>query len=31
MEFTQATMDMKERIRDISAGWTGYKKRCPNG
>ena len=31
MEFTQAAIDMKERIRDINAGSAGYKKRFPNG
>lgn len=31
MEFTQAAMDMKERIRNINEGWTGYVKRFPNG
>ncbi|MEJ2408863.1 MAG: homogentisate 1,2-dioxygenase [Novosphingobium sp.] len=31
MEFTHAAMEMKERVRDINAGWTGFVKRFPNG
>ncbi|ROT97373.1 homogentisate 1,2-dioxygenase [Altererythrobacter sp. FM1] len=31
LEFTQAAMDMKERIRDINAGLSGYVKRFPEG
>ncbi len=31
LEFTRAAMDMKERITNINAGLTGYKKRFPNG
>ncbi|WP_144097515.1 homogentisate 1,2-dioxygenase [Croceicoccus sediminis] len=31
MELTQAAMDLKERVRDVNAGWTGYVKRFPNG
>ncbi|MEJ2411165.1 MAG: homogentisate 1,2-dioxygenase, partial [Novosphingobium sp.] len=30
MEFTRAAMEMKERIPDFNAGWTGYVKRFPN-
>jgi homogentisate 1,2-dioxygenase len=31
MEFTRAAMEMKERVREINAGWSGYTKRFPNG
>jgi len=31
MELTSAAMEMKERIRNINEGWSGYVKRFPNG
>lgn len=31
MEFTQAAMDMKEYLPGASAGWSGFRKRFPNG
>jgi len=31
MEFTQAAMNLKERVLSANAGWTGYVKRFPNG